>query len=171
MDAKRKTASMKAIVTTRYGPPEVLQITEVEKPAPRDSEVMVKVYATTVSSGDCRMRSSHFPLRIWIPTRMMLGLTKPRKPIQGLYLAGEIETVGKDVKRFKKGDRVYARTVDLQFGAYAEYACLPEESVGNSLLSLIPSNITYEERSLFPLAASPRCIFLGKLESEADRMC
>jgi NADPH:quinone reductase-like Zn-dependent oxidoreductase len=120
---------MKAIICTKYGPPEVLQLKEVEKPTPKDNEVLVEVYATAVTSGDCRMRSFNVPVLLWVPVRLTLGLTKPRKPIQGLWLAGEIETVGKDVRRFQKGDQVYARTPDLQFGAYAEYTCLPEISV------------------------------------------
>jgi NADPH:quinone reductase-like Zn-dependent oxidoreductase len=112
---------MKAIICTKYGPPEVLQLKEVEKPASNDNEVLVKIYATTVSSGDCRMRSMNLlnvPILARISARLILGFTKPRKPIQGLWLAGEIETVGKDVKRFKNGDQIYARTPDLRFGDY-----------------------------------------------------
>ena len=130
---------MKAIVCTKYGPPEVLQLKEVEKPTPKDNDVLVKIYATAVTSGDCRMRSFNVPLMQWLPARLILGLKKPRNPILGLWLAGEIETAGKAVNKFKKGDRVYARTPDSKFGAYAEYTCMTE----NSIMALKPANVTY----------------------------
>src|SRR3954470_13590889 len=99
---------MKAIVATKYGPPEVLKLTEVAKPTPRDNEVLVKVYATTVTAGDARVRSFTVPRSFWLPARLTLGLTKPKKAILGMVVAGEVESVGKGVKRFKKGDQVYA---------------------------------------------------------------
>src|SRR5215472_9861044 len=136
---------MKAIVCTKYGPPEVLQLKEVEKPTLRENEVCIKIFATAVTSSDCIVRGFKVSRRIWILGRLLLGLTKPRKPILGLVLAGEIETVGKDVKRFQTGDRVYAFT-QFQFGAYAEYTCLPEDSV----LALMPSNLTNEEAAAVP---------------------
>jgi NADPH:quinone reductase-like Zn-dependent oxidoreductase len=112
---------MKAIVCTKYGPPEVLQLREVEKPIPRHNEVLIKIYATTASIVDRRIRSINVPF--WaarIPMQLKFGLTKPRNPILGRYLSGEIETAGIDVKRFQKGDKIYARTGE-RFGAYAEY--------------------------------------------------
>jgi NADPH:quinone reductase-like Zn-dependent oxidoreductase len=90
---------MKAIVCTKYGPPEVLQLREVEKPSPNDNEVLVKVHATAVTSGDCRMRSFTVPPSLWLPSRIALGITKPRKLIPGLFLAGEIVAAGKDAQK------------------------------------------------------------------------
>jgi len=154
---------MKAIVCTKYGPPEVLQLKEVEKPTPKDNEVLIKIYATAVHSGDCRMRSFNVPLMQWIPARLILGLKKPTNPILGLWLAGEIETAGNNVKKFKKGDRVYARTPDMRFGAYAEYTCMSE----NSIMALKPANVTYEEAMSIPFGGLSALYFLrkGKIQS------
>jgi len=156
---------LKAIVYEKYGPPEVLQLKEVEKPTPKDNEVLVKVYATAVTSGDCRMRSFNVPLMQWLPARLILGLKKPRNPILGLWLAGEIETAGKAVKKFKKGDRVYARTPDLKFGAYAEYACLSE----NGFIALIPSNLNYAEAVAFPFGGFTALYFLKKAKIQRGK--
>lgn len=156
---------MKSIICTKYGPPEVLQLKDVEKPIPKNNEVLVKVYATAVTSGDCRVRSFNVPLMQWLPARLILGLKKPRNPILGLWLAGEIETAGKAVKKFKKGDRVYARTPDLKFGAYAEYACLSE----NGFIALIPSNLNYAEAVAFPFGGFTALYFLKKAKIQRGK--
>ena len=106
---------MKAIVYTQYGPPDVLQLKEVAKPTPKDNEVLVKVAVTTVTVADSRLRSFTVPLSYWLPARIALGVRKPKKAILGAELAGEIESVGKDVTRFKKGDRVFASTLEHGF--------------------------------------------------------
>jgi NADPH:quinone reductase-like Zn-dependent oxidoreductase len=137
---------MKAVVCTKYGPPEVLQVKEVKKPAPKDNEVLIRVYATTCHIGDVRVRSFNVPFWQMIPFRIYLGIRRPKRPILGMELAGEIETVGKDVKRFKKGDEVFAST-GFVFGAYAQYTCVPGER-GNARVGMVamkPYNMTFEE--------------------------
>ena len=130
---------MKAIVNTKHGPPDVLQLKEVEKPSPKENEVLIKVYAATVTQGDLMLRKLH-PL-MYIPMRPF-GVR--RKKIPGHEFAGEIEAVGKNVKRFKAGDRVFGTTTGLSVGANAEYICLPEKWDGG-VLAIKPENISYEE--------------------------
>jgi NADPH:quinone reductase-like Zn-dependent oxidoreductase len=131
---------MRAVVCTRYGPPEVLQLAELKTPVPKRDEVRIKVHATAATSSDCIVRSLnlHGPMRVM--ARLILGITRPRRSVLGLVVAGEIETIGADVRGFVAGDQVFGFT-SFSFGAYAEYICLPE----SGLLALKPPNLSYEE--------------------------
>ncbi|MBL8102883.1 MAG: NAD(P)-dependent alcohol dehydrogenase [Anaerolineales bacterium] len=149
---------MKAIVATQYGGPEVLQLKEIEKPTPKDNEVLVKVHATTVTAADFRMRSFTVPAAVWIPARLALGNTKPRQPIFGSELAGEVEAIGKNVTRFKVGDQVFASTLTENFGGYAEYKCLPEKA----MMMTKPNNATYAEAAAMPIGATTALRMLRK---------
>jgi len=142
---------MKAIVYDSYGPPEVLQLKEIDKPVPKDNEVLIKVCAATVIVGDCELRSFKFPLWFWLPFRIYMGFIRPKRAkILGHELAGEVEAIGKDVTTFKKGDQVFAVT-GIRFGAYAEYICLPEEQKGMSgAVVLKPENMTLFEAATVP---------------------
>ena len=147
---------MKAIVCTKSGPPNVLQLREVEKPIPRENEVLVKVHAATATIGDVILRRLH-PL-FFLPLQLF-GMK--RKRIPGHEFAGEIEAVGKDVKRFKIGDRVFGTTTGLSVGANAEYVCLPEKW-GAGVLAAAPTNITYEEAAAVPVGGMTALYILRK---------
>ena len=157
---------MRAMVYTQYGPPEVLQLKEMAKPAPRDNEVLVKIRATTVTIGDTIMRSLKIPGPRWqrFFARLYLGIRKPKRTILGMELAGDIEAVGQNVTRFKVGDPVFASTFGVNFGGYAEYKCLPEDG----MLALKPANITYEEAATLPGGGMTalRCLRKANIQRE-----
>jgi NADPH:quinone reductase-like Zn-dependent oxidoreductase len=138
------------MVCTKYGPPEVFQLREVPKPSPGNHEVLIKIRATSVTASDCIVRGLKIP--IWRPMgfamRLMIGFGKPRNPILGMVFAGDIEAVGRYAKRFKPGDAVLGWTIKsgLRFGTYAEYKCLPDDS----LMVVKPSNVSYEEAAALP---------------------
>src|SRR5512138_474609 len=146
---------MKAIVYTQYGPADVLHLQDLEKPTPKDNEVLIKVHATSVTAGDCNARGFTFvPPGFGFISRLMFGLRKPKQPILGTELSGEIVEVGKAVRRFKRGDPVFG--ISLKFGAYAEYITIAE----NASLALKPANITWAEAASIPFGANTALYFL-----------
>ncbi len=153
---------MKAIVYERYGPPEVLQLKEVEKPTPKDNEVLIKTHATTVTSGDWRVRSLNVPAGFGLIMRLVFGVTRPRQPILGTELAGVVVSVGKDVRKFKVGDQVFAFS-DAAMGCHAEYKCMPEDGA----MALKPANLTYEEAAALSFGGTTALDFFrrGQLQS------
>jgi NADPH:quinone reductase-like Zn-dependent oxidoreductase len=153
---------MKAIVWTMFGPPEVLQLQEVDKPQPKDNEVLIKIHATTVTVGDCEMRRLEYPMLMGLLVRMYIGFRKPtRVTILGMELAGEVEEVGKDVTQFKKGDQVFAATGFMGTGACAEYICLPEKPEDGAI-ALKPANMSFEEAAAVPVGGLEALSLLSK---------
>lgn len=143
---------MKAVVYTEYGPPDVLKLKEVKKPEPKDNEVLIKIISTAVNSGDWRLRKAD-PFM----ARFFMGLLKPKKNILGVVLAGKVEKSGKDVTRYKTGDKVFGLS-DKIFGTYAEYICLPETSA----LALMPDNVSFGEAAVIPFGGHTALHFLRK---------
>jgi NADPH:quinone reductase-like Zn-dependent oxidoreductase len=141
---------MKAIIYEKFGPPEVLQIKQIEKPNPKDDEILIKIFATSVHRGDSRMRSLDLPIPLWqkIMARLFLGIRKPRRKILGMELAGEIEEIGKNVQKFRKGDLIFAST-EMTFGTYAEYKCMKD----NGVIAIKPNNMSFEEAATVPNGA------------------
>jgi len=156
---------MKAIVCTDYGSPDVLQVREVEKPTPKHDEVLIRIRATTVSAADCELRRFDFPGWVWLPIRLWFGLRRPRRPVLGQELAGDVEAVGKDVRSLREGDRVFAAT-GIGLGAHAEYICLREAPEGGAMATM-PSNLSYEEAAAVPYGGGEALKFLreGKIRS------
>ena len=153
---------MKAVVYERYGPPEVLQLQEVDKPTPKDNEVLIKTHATTVTSGDWRVRSLNVPAGFGLMTRLVFGVSRPKQPILGTELAGVIESVGNDVKKFKVGDQVFAFS-DTAMGCHAEYKCMPEDGA----VALKPPNLTFEEAAALSFGGTTALDFFrrGRLQN------
>ncbi|HEY4888448.1 MAG TPA: NAD(P)-dependent alcohol dehydrogenase [Candidatus Dormibacteraeota bacterium] len=148
---------MKAVVCTAYGPPEVLQIRELDKPVPKHGQVLIRIHATAVTSSDCIVRAFNLHGPMAVAGRLVLGITKPRKAVLGMVLAGEIETAGKDVRAFKEGDQVFGFD-RFAFGTYAEYKCM----AASGLLALKPSNLGYEEAAAIPYGGLLALHFLRK---------
>ncbi|MCI4336682.1 MAG: NAD(P)-dependent alcohol dehydrogenase [Thermoplasmata archaeon] len=151
---------MKAIVWTEYGPPEVLQLQDVAKPVPRKNELLIRVRATTVAAGDCELRGLHLSIGMRWLVRLLFGLTRPRRKVLGQEFAGEVEAVGRDVRRIRVGDRVFG-TTGFGFGAYAEYLCLPADSRGRAI-AIQPQNMTYEEAASVPTGGLEALHFLRR---------
>jgi len=154
---------MKAIVCTKYGPPDVAQVKEVIKPVPGDNEVLIKIHATTVSSGDARIRGAVFPPMFWLPMRLMMGFTRPRKTL-GNTLAGVIEAVGKDVTLFKEGDQVFG-SAGFGLGCHAEYKCMLEKE----MLTIKPDNMTYEEAAAVPFGSHAALHYLRRANIQSEQ--
>ena len=152
--------TMRAIVCTNYGPPDVLQISEVRKPVPKDDEVLVRIHATTVSAADCELRRFDFAPWIWLPMRLAFGIRRPRRPVLGQELAGDVETVGRKVRSLRKGDRVFAAT-GIGLGAHAEYICLREDPQTGAITTM-PANLGYEEAAALPYGGGEALSFLRK---------
>lgn len=151
---------MKAIHCTAYGPPEVLRLVEVPKPAPKDDEILIRIRATSVTAADCEIRRFDFPGWIWLPLRLWFGLRRPRHPVLGQELAGDIEETGAKVQSFRHGDRVFAAT-GMALGAHAEWICLREQPEGGALAK-IPANVSYEEAATVPYGGREALQFLRK---------
>jgi NADPH:quinone reductase-like Zn-dependent oxidoreductase len=162
---------MKAIVCTKYGPPEVLKLRDVEKPTPKKNEIRIKIHATTATSSDCILRGFNIPA--WHPVGLvmgiMMGFGKPKNPILGLVAAGEVDSVASDVKNFKIGDQVTAYTAlsptKIRFGTYAQYNCIPEDWI----VVQKPSNLTYEEAAAIPYPGELAMFFLKKGDIESRK--
>src|SRR3990172_96100 len=153
---------MKAILYQRYGPPDVLELKEVEKPAPKENEVLIKIHATTVTSGDWRARSLEVPAGFKFLSRLFFGLRKPKRQILGTELAGKIEEIGKSGRGLEVGDRAFAYP-GASMGCYAEYKCMPEDGQ----LARIPPNLSYDEAAALSFGGATALDFFrrGKLQS------
>jgi NADPH:quinone reductase-like Zn-dependent oxidoreductase len=145
---------------TAYGPPDVLQLKDVPKPVPKDNEVLVRIRATTVSAADCELRAFDFAPWIWVPIRLAFGIRRPRQPVLGQELAGDVEAVGKEVTSLRTGDRVFA-TTGIGLGAYAEYICL-RENPQTGTIATMPANLGYEEAAAVPYGGGEALQFLRK---------
>lgn len=156
-----ESKKMKAVVYEKYGAPEVLKLKDIKKPKPKDDEILVKIHAATVTSGDVRLRSSDFPPLFWLPARLIFGLFKPKKKILGHELAGIVEEIGKSVTKFNVGDSVFGTTTMLNTGSYAEYICLPQKWK-NGVIELKPENLSFHEAAALPVGAMTAIYLLKK---------
>lgn len=159
---------MKAVVYEKYGPPNVLNLIEVKKPVPEGNEILVKVSATTVTSGDTRLRSSNFPPLAWLIIRLMFGLFKPKKKILGHEFSGIVEAIGKDVIKYKVGDEVIGTTTMLPTGSYTEYICIPENRK-KGVLAFKPKAINFNEAAALPVGGMTALFLLQKAKLTKDQ--
>lgn len=148
---------MKAITCTKYGPPDVLKMVDIETPVPNDNQVLIKVFFTTVTVADCRVRGFNVPPSFWLPAKLAMGFTKPRQPILGTELSGVVEKVGKNVTKFKAGDEVFAFP-GHHSGGYAEYICMQE----NACIALKPKNLSFDQAAALSMGGITAWFFLEK---------
>lgn len=158
---------MKVVVYSKYGSPEVLQLKELKKPTPKPNEILVKVYATSVTAGDVRLRASDFPPLVWLPARLIFGLFRPKKQILGHEWSGVIEQVGNEVSKFKVGDEVFGTTSMLKTGAYAEYMCVPEHW-SQGVVAKKPKQLSHKEAAVLPIGTMTALFLLQKADIERD---
>lgn len=159
---------MKAVIYTKYGSPEVLKLKDIEKPKPKENEILVKIHSATVTTGDVRLRSSDFPPLFWLPARLIFGLFKPKKKILGHEFAGVVEEVGNGVTDFTIGDNVFGTTTMLTTGSYAEYICVPQKWK-NGVVGLKPENLTHQESAALPVGAMTALFLLEKANITKDQ--
>jgi len=159
---------MKAAVYEKYGPPEVLKLKEVEKPTPKPNEVLVKIHATTVTSGDVRLRSSDFPPLFWLPARLIFGLFAPKKKILGHEFSGVVESIGNEITKFQVGDKVFGTTTMIKRGSYAEYICLPQQWK-QGVLEHMPKNLSFQQAAALPIGAMTAMYLLEKANLKSDQ--
>ncbi len=152
---------MKAVVYTKYGLPDVLEPTEIDKPIPKDNEILIKIHAATVTSGDVRLRASDFPPLFWLPARIIFGLFSPKKKILGHEFSGVVEEKGKEVTKFNIGDEIFGTTTMLKTGSYAEYICLPQEWK-HGVVGLKPVNLNFKESAALPVGGMTALFLLEK---------
>lgn len=158
-----RNRNVKAVVYQSYGSPEVLHISEVEKPIPKDDEVLIKVHAAEVTKSDCEIRSFNFAVKwFWLPLRFALGIRKPKRTILGGYFAGEVESVGKAVTKFKQGDKLFGSS-QMRFGAYGEYVCLPD----GYTMAAKPNNMSFAEAAAVPLGGFNALHYMRKANIKA----
>lgn len=159
---------MKAVVYSSYGSPDVLQLSEVAKPEPKPNELLVKVFAASVTAGDVRLRASDFPPLFWLPARLMFGLFKPKKKILGHEFAGVVEAVGSKVTTFASGDEVFGTTTMLTTGSYAEYLCVPE-SWKSGVVAKKPESLSFDESATLPVGAMTALFLLKKAKIDKSK--
>jgi len=161
---------LKAYIYNRYGPPEVLNQVNIEKPLPKSDEVLIKVKAVSVSSGDVRLRSSNFPRLYWLLARLIFGLLRPKRKILGHEFSGVVQKVGEKVYEFKEGDEVFGTTTMLKAGAYAQYVCIPQ-TWKYGVMAIKPSNLGHDESAALPIGAMTALFLLEKANiSSAQRI-